>query len=87
LVGHLVESSEQLLPYALEIAKHFEACSPAAVKTTKQLLAKCASRSLESSLNEAVIVNSKARKSSDCEEGVSAFLEKRPPNWVPKEKI
>jgi methylglutaconyl-CoA hydratase len=85
LVGHLVESNEQLLPYALEIAKHFETCSPAAVRTTKQLLAKCATRSLESSLKEAVIVNSKARKSLDCEEGVSAFLQKRPPNWVPKE--
>jgi methylglutaconyl-CoA hydratase len=82
LVGHLVETNEQILPYTLALAEQFKSCSPSALKVTKELLAKCASRSFESSLRQAVVVNSRARTTPECREGVSAFLEKRAPSWA-----
>jgi methylglutaconyl-CoA hydratase len=82
LVGHLVETNEQILPYAFAVAEQFKSCSPSALKVTKELLAKCASRSFESSLKQAVEINSRARCTSECQEGVQAFLEKRAPSWA-----
>jgi len=83
IVQHVIESHAQLLPSALEFAKRFAKCAPEALRTTKELLVRSmAAPSLESALRRAVIINSKARRSLECREGVSCFLEKRRPSWV-----
>lgn len=56
--------------------------SPASIALSKQLLAKVWSGELEANLETAARFNATARQTSDCKEGVAAFLEKRKPRWV-----
>lgn len=86
IVQHVIESHEQLLPAAVEFANRFAKCAPGALRTTKELLVRSmAAPTLESALRRAVIINGKARRSAECREGVSCFLEKRKPSWVATE--
>ena len=50
-------------------------------RLTKKLLNQSISNSLEQQLNEEEIAQTIAGKTNDYEEGVSAFLEKRKPNF------
>lgn len=86
LVQHTVDTHEQLLPTALEFANRFAKCAPEALRTTKELLVRSMqAATFELALKKAVVINSKARSSAECREGVSSFLEKRKPSWVATE--
>lgn len=73
---------DDLLRCAAEIADVIAQNSPAAVTATKKLLYQGENGSIEESINSAVEINAQARNSADCKEGVKAFLEKRPPQWL-----
>jgi methylglutaconyl-CoA hydratase len=70
-----------LMPSALHLAQ--EAClgAPGAIARTKQLLDDLAYRPLEEDLQIAMGYHLSARNADEAEEGIAAFLEKRPPKW------
>ena len=55
--------------------------SPAAITRTKQLLADLRGLGLRKALEHAIEVNVAARGTEDCQAGVAAFLQKKPPPW------
>lgn len=73
---------EDLLRQAAEIADLIAQNSPSAVGATKHLLFHSGNSKIEESINLAVKINAEARSTADCKEGVRAFLEKRPPQWL-----
>lgn len=81
LVTEVVPSGklhEKVAELALQLAKN----SPVALRRTKELLARAQAVSLSEAIALAVDTNASARSTSDCAEGVHAFLEKRVPKWA-----
>jgi methylglutaconyl-CoA hydratase len=72
---------ERLEHNVLELVKALLAGAPQAQRRTKRLLEKLSGPALEEQLELASAVHLEARTSTEAEEGVHAFLEKRPPNW------
>ena len=58
--------------------------APNALANAKRLLDELWSTSVKEDLDRALAHHIKARESEEAKEGVSAFLEKRPPKWVAK---
>ncbi len=83
LVNEVV-AKENLRMRALEIAKQISDNAPSSLSLTKSLISNLASLSLADGLEYAIGVNALSRNSDDLVEGVTAFLEKRPPNWQNK---
>ena len=81
-----VRPADRVLPRALELARHFSENAPSSLSLTKTLLAALPGMSLEDGLRYAVHLNALSRTTSDLEEGVAAFLEKRAPNWKRAER-
>jgi enoyl-CoA hydratase/carnithine racemase len=57
-------------------------CSPRALAACKQLLFEVMDKPLESTLNYRVGLLNRLRSSDEGQEGMAAFLEKRPPKWA-----
>ncbi len=57
--------------------------SPAALKITKQHVKHCSMHEVSRLIDESIKVSARARETEDAREGLSAFLEKRKPNWQP----
>jgi len=70
---------ELCLPTALELARSLVGSAPKAVETTKHLLDEAGGRP---DLRGAAAVTAAVRVSEEAEEGMRAFLEKRPPRWA-----
>ena len=81
LVNEVVEDAE-LLPRVRELSRQLCANSAQSIQASKALLAKIVSPDLDEALDYACELNARSRSSSDCIEGVAAFLEKRPPKWT-----
>lgn len=83
-IGLCLESvaKDELLPRAMEIANGFVDAAPVAQLFIKQAL----NRSFELSLEEALSYEGQSQaicqSSEDAQEGIRAFREKRPPEWV-----
>ena len=83
-IGLCLELVDQddLIPRALEIAEGFVSAAPVPQLFIKQAL----NRSFEVSLEEALSYEGQAQaichSSDDAQEGIRAFREKRPPEWV-----
>ncbi len=75
-------NQDDLLPRAMEIAKGFVDAAPVAQLFIKQAL----NRSFELTLEEALSYEAQSQaichSSQDAREGIKAFREKRPPEWV-----
>lgn len=56
--------------------------APGALTNTKRLLEKLWPTSVREDVEKALAFHMQARESAETKEGVSAFLEKRPPNWA-----
>jgi len=80
LVTEVVEHG-RLPERAREIALQLLKNSPASLSETKRLLNSYASRDLDWQVSGAVETSAAIRATADFREGVSAFLEKRKPNW------
>jgi len=83
LVNEVVEP-DRLLPRARELASQILENSPSSVRATKKLINSFISRSLDEQIASAVEDNARIRTTADFREGVTAFLEKRKPQWSGK---
>ena len=82
LVAHVV--SEQELGAAVElVVSQLLLAHPNALATTKQILADVPGMRREAAFSAMAELSAKLFVSSEASEGMSAFLERRPPNWVP----
>ncbi len=72
---------EALMERAREVAASLVAASPTAIAQTKKLLVSFDRTAIRAELEAAIEANADIRSTPDFREGVSAFLEKRPPKW------
>ncbi len=77
-----VLAPENLIPRARELAATLAANSPASLLSTKRLLRMYSHAELDQQIAAAVDENARLRTTHDFREGVTAFLEKRKPNWT-----
>ncbi len=75
---------EQLLSRARELAAQLLENSPSSVRATKRLINSFIARQLDDQIAAAIEDNARIRTTEDFREGVTAFLEKRKPNWRSK---
>ena len=73
---------ETLMARAREIAGLLLAASPAAVAQTRKLLTSFDRVAIRAELEVAIEASAEIRATSEFREGVTAFLEKRPPRWT-----
>ena len=73
---------ERLMTRARELADTLAANSPASLLATKRLLRAYSHAELDHQIAAAVDENARIRTTHDFREGVTAFLEKRKPNWT-----
>lgn len=81
IINKVVEP-EDLMKESLEIAKIVLKGSPEAIAHTKELMDDLYPASLSQDLEHALRHHMEARRSSQGQEGVKAFMEKREPSWV-----
>jgi methylglutaconyl-CoA hydratase len=83
LVNEIV-APDKLLSRSRELAATLLQNSPASLLAAKRLLNRYSSGELDRQIVAAVSENARIRATSDFREGVSSFLEKRPPKWTGK---
>ena len=71
----------QALARALALAETVMANAPMSLRVTKQMLTEAPHQSLQEGLKQAAELNALGRGSESLKEGVTAFLEKRAPDW------
>lgn len=76
-----VVPQDQLEREVEKLAKSLTKNAPQAMALTKELLPEVWSMDLDDALEHAANANVHARATSDCKEGIAAFLEKRKPQW------
>ena len=74
-----VSSPEDCLAESIRIAQGLVECGPSALATTKRLLDETEGR--PANLRGAAAISAVIRASDEAHEGISAFVEKRPPRW------
>ena len=77
-----VAPAESLITRATELAKTLLASSPTSIARTKRLLLKTSEDTLRAEIDQAVKENADIRSTHDFREGLSSYLEKRPPKWT-----
>jgi methylglutaconyl-CoA hydratase len=75
-----VTTSERCLDEAIRIAQGLVESAPTALATTKRLLDETEGR--PQNLRGAAAISAVIRASEEAQEGISAFIEKRPPRWA-----
>src|ERR1043166_423241 len=80
LVNEVLEPA-RLLPRAHELAHSLLENSPSSVRLTKKLINGFIAPQLDAQIARAVQDNARIRTTADFREGISAFLEKRKPQW------
>jgi len=83
LVNEIVEP-EQLMERAAQLAKELMQNSPSSLRVTKKLINGYIAAQLDQQIASAIQENATMRSMQDFREGVSAFLEKRKPQWSGK---
>ncbi|HTS13490.1 MAG TPA: enoyl-CoA hydratase-related protein [Candidatus Limnocylindrales bacterium] len=81
LVTELVPA-ETLMARTQELAAMLLASSPTSIARTKRLLLKRDESALAAEIEVAIRENADIRSTADFREGLSSFLEKRPPRWT-----
>jgi isohexenylglutaconyl-CoA hydratase len=85
LVHEVHPVGEELEAALKEVLKRILSCAPGALAATKALLRRARFEAPEKVIDEAATVFSRAFEGPEGQAGMRAFLEKRPPSWVPKE--
>jgi methylglutaconyl-CoA hydratase len=81
LVNRVV-AQEDLMSEAQKFAHSVLQGAPGALAETKRLIEELWWRSVKEDVDLALKYHMQARESSEAREGIAAFNEKRPPNWV-----
>jgi enoyl-CoA hydratase/carnithine racemase len=71
---------------AFSLARQACAGAPGAIARSKRLLDSLSARTIEDDLKRALDFHLNARQSHEAAEGMTAFLEKRPPKWGPRDE-
>lgn len=83
LIGHVLDSADQIDGFVAALADGMKACAPGAVGDAKRLVHHVAGHRLDHGLMEETAKRiARARVSPEGQEGVRAFLDKRRPRWV-----
>ncbi|MFO0891230.1 MAG: enoyl-CoA hydratase-related protein [Isosphaeraceae bacterium] len=80
LLNQVTTTAEECLAEAIRVGKALVQSGPAAVAAIKRQLDEAQNR--PRSLRGAAAVSAAIRVSDEAQEGILAFLEKRPPNWA-----
>jgi methylglutaconyl-CoA hydratase len=72
--------AESCLDEAIRLAESLVECGPSALATTKRLLDETEGR--PANLRGAAAISAVVRASEEAQEGIRAFVEKRPPSWA-----
>ncbi len=80
LVNYIVEP-EELLDFALQKARELLLCGPNAIAMCKTLFHRVPDMELEEAYKYTTEAIARLRVSEEAQEGMRAFLEKRPPRW------
>lgn len=81
---HVVVPGDLLQRRREELAESILAAAPSALKRTKEHIINTAGTELLRQLDDAVTISAEARETEDAREGLAAFLEKRDPDWLPR---
>jgi methylglutaconyl-CoA hydratase len=79
-----VVAPESLIGRAYEIAGSLVASSPSSLAHTKRLLVSGALEEVDREIEAVIAASAEVRDTADFREGVTSFLEKRPPRWSGK---
>lgn len=82
MVGEVVAAAK-LQARARELADLIKRNSPAALARTKQAIWQAQELGLEEGLSNAMRLINENNRGADFSEGIRAFIEKRPPRWLP----
>jgi methylglutaconyl-CoA hydratase len=82
LVNRVV-AQDELMSEAQKFADSVLQGAPGALAQTKRLIEELSGRTVKEDVDLALKYHMQARESSEAHEGIAAFNEKRPPNWVP----
>ncbi len=77
---NLVARSDTCLDEAVDLARRLVECAPSALATTKRLIDETEGR--PPNLRGAAAISAVVRASEEAQEGIAAFVEKRPPRWA-----
>jgi methylglutaconyl-CoA hydratase len=80
-IVHAVVPAEELVTTAFDLAKMVCEGNPHAVRSAKYLLCRGDDDRFEQEMRDAVQVHLQSWRSPEAQEGIRAFLEKRPPQW------
>ncbi len=78
-----VHSAAELLPAAMELARRFRQLGPRAVAQSKMAVRMCGDADLTSARNIGLEALALLIGGAEWQEGMTAFMEKRPPNFPP----
>jgi methylglutaconyl-CoA hydratase len=82
LVNEIV-APDVLMGRATELANSLLENSSASLRATKELLSQAVNEELDRLIERAIDQNARIRQGHDFREGITAFLEKRKPQWEP----
>lgn len=78
-----VHSAAELMPAAMELARRFRLLGPRAVAQSKMAVRMCGDADLSSARNFGLEALATLIGGTEWQEGMTAFMEKRPPNFGP----
>jgi methylglutaconyl-CoA hydratase len=84
-VDEIIEE-KKLWDYCLNFLSDLKQNSAQSIQDTKRLFSEIIFSDLEAKLEKACEFNAHSRNTNDFKEGISAFLEKRMPNWTKKSR-
>lgn len=83
LIGHVLESADQIDGFVAAFSGAMKACAPGAVGDAKRLVNDLAGRHIDHGMMEDTARRiARARVSAEGQDGVRAFLDKRKPGWA-----
>ena len=82
-IVNAVTSPEELMSKTYELAKKLAAGPPIAIRLAKRAIYHNLEVDLRMGLEYETYAQNTCRETEDSKEGVRAFMEKRPPNWMP----
>ncbi|PPR11851.1 MAG: Methylmalonyl-CoA decarboxylase [Alphaproteobacteria bacterium MarineAlpha11_Bin1] len=87
--GLIHEIAKDIDDLEKKISAHIElalGASPEAIARTGKLIKELGHSVTDEALNTGLIYNAKARLSDEAQEGISSFLKKQKPSWIPEKK-